>query len=157
MGFSPGNFYLSIGVSFVQLIYRKSCFWDCIGVVSDISRIFNLISRSLTLWLLQFSHLPPHNVQWTLSQAIVLKIYLLGLGSTRLHFWLLGYLVAPFIVCLFDCILFVFLNNLHLLQRDEQRLIIIAQMFYQNKFKNFLQVYYIQNSVYNTKSRNRSF
>ena len=53
---------MSIAVVFIQFTFRQSCWWEFMGVASDVSRIHNLIAEC---WLLKFLYL-----QWFLSLGI---------------------------------------------------------------------------------------
>lgn len=64
-GLSPVQFGVFTGVLLVQLMFRESCWWDFMGMASDVSGRHSLTAKfSLILWLLQFLPCLPVSLRW---------------------------------------------------------------------------------------------
>lgn len=58
-----------MGVILIQVIVRQSCWWDFMGIASDIYRRHNLAANSLFLWLLPSSCPFFHKDPWVLDRG----------------------------------------------------------------------------------------
>lgn len=79
---------MSIGVCLVWVMFRLPCWWDFEGVVSDISRWYNLTANFLSLWVLQSFYYPL--LWWSLSlrcRNCVVDLSV-GAGLHNSSFWL---------------------------------------------------------------------
>lgn len=58
---------LEICVFLVWLILLQSCWWDFMGMVSDISGRYNLTAHSMIIWLLKSFFALLHNDSWAIG------------------------------------------------------------------------------------------
>lgn len=87
-GFSPVYLDTSIGGVLVQVLFRKSWWWDVICVASDIPKRHNLTANYLILWFLQLFHPLFFTVPQALCVGVFCQMYLSGIELYILAFWL---------------------------------------------------------------------
>lgn len=84
-GLSP-QFGMVVGAILARLMWSQSCWWDFMGVTSDITRKQNLMANSLILWFWQC--FGPVSLQYSLGLKCrsLLQMSPLELDSATLHF-----------------------------------------------------------------------
>lgn len=73
--------YFGTSLLLIHLIFRQSCWWDILGVASDITRRPSLTTNSLVLWLLPSFQPLLYSDSWALVCGNALWMQSSGRGS----------------------------------------------------------------------------